>query len=179
MPPELQGQTSTEWIALMAVILVIALLVVTLTNSMIKSTASISATRSKSYWGSQAAPLLITDWNIHPHPAPKNANLTLYIYNPTPNRIILKTIDLEPGYFNQAFYLTTLTSAGTASNLNPSSGITLAPGDKIGLIVQQLAADADSVEVSNSYELNLTMRYDMGMGAAQEVGLVPLAGKRS
>ena len=50
MLPMRKGQSATEWIVILAVILVLALLVAVLMNSSARNAGDFNASRSKSYW---------------------------------------------------------------------------------------------------------------------------------
>ncbi|MFH1520697.1 MAG: class III signal peptide-containing protein [Candidatus Micrarchaeota archaeon] len=80
-----KGQVSTEYLVILAVVLVIALVVVYLVSSQSSGAATILETGSKSYWES-SSPLAVTEYTA------TGTSLTLTVKNMDPQKLTVTSI---------------------------------------------------------------------------------------
>lgn len=81
----MKGQVSTEYLVILAVVLVVALVVVALVGGTTPLSGTVTETQSKNYWAGQS-PLSVTDWKY------SGTTLTMTMQNRDASTVTLTTI---------------------------------------------------------------------------------------
>ena len=131
---------------------------------------------SRSYWGSSAADLRITNWamrtTLSEDGQSVESNLTLEIINPTSFPITIKGIFLAKGSFAHAW-----NTDGTALGDNDDLLIVLNPGSKKTLVMQHYATGAGIYVPAKIYEIPASFIYDGQVPSIHQNGSIPIVGK--
>jgi len=149
-----KGQVSTEYLVILAIVLVVALVVVYLVGGFAGMGAGTMETQSMQAWGT-AAPLAITSWKQ------TGTTLDLEIQNNDVDALILTGISMD----------------GAAVTTTPANA-TFASGEK-KVIVATTAAACGAAGASFSHQ-NVILSYDKGaITGKTETGVRPIVGKCS
>ena len=165
------AQSSAEFMLLLGVLLIIALVVISLLTATTPSISDARVRASQSYWASDAHPLQVRGFSLdfYTHPAETDGNLTLVIKNPTNQDITIRQITITPGNFSSVYY-TDGSSAGLANSLS----ILLTPSEETTLIVQHHQTGSGAYLPPSVAELYLSFNYDAALGPAYQNGSLPL-----
>lgn len=142
-----KGQTTTEYLTILAVVIIIALIVVGLMGWFPALGAGITEKQSKAYWKS-TEPLAITDWDVD------DTNISLVIMNMTTDKIEIEDI----------------TVAGT--DLNPSDK-NIEGGDS--KIFSDTDVSCTTGELY-SYDVIITYSVEKGLQNEKQTGKKPIVG---
>jgi hypothetical protein len=148
----MKGQVSTEYLVILAVVLVVALVVVALVGGTTPISGSVTEAQSKNYWGG-VSPLAITDWKY------SGTSLTLTLNNRDASQVTL----------------TGITAAGASIY---STNTTFSAGETKTITATTSASCGSS---GSSFTLsNISMTYNKGdVTANLEKGDKPIVGKCS
>ena len=142
-----KGQGTTEYLIILAVIIVVALVVVGVMGWFPGVAGSITEQQSRAYW-SAAAPLAITQWNID------GTNTDLVVRNQTTDKIEVESITLD----------------GTAVNVTDANIIAGSQGTFTGTGVTCSSGEP------YSYNVVIVYSVDDGLQSATQTGAKPLVG---
>ncbi len=112
-----RGQGTTEYLIILAIVIVIALVVVGVLGGFGSQGSVINASQSKSYWGS-VQPLAVTDWLI----TQSGTGSTVVFKNLSPNTITLTDLNWN----NSAINITDVNIAGGSTASVTSTSMTCA-----------------------------------------------------
>ncbi|GEM_PF-3567655 len=166
------GQASSEYLPLLAVVLLIALAGIYLLGNFSSGMSDVNIAISKGYWKS-ASPLRIDDWAVKGTESDPAGNgtvqLAMVMSNPTENAVVLRKILVSGMNFTQA-YSKGVNFAGKPDDLAP---IIFAPGETNTVVIIQLSGPA----VRKSYEIGISFLLEDQNLQRSEEGLVPLRGR--
>ena len=124
----MKGQVSTEYLVILAVVLVVALVVVALVSGVTPVSGGVSETQSKNYW-SATAPFVISGWKY------QGVNLQLTMQNMDGQKVTLSDFKIDgTSYFS--------TSTNTSFTVGETKSITATGLTSCG-------SSGDSFELSN------------------------------
>ena len=150
----MRGQGATEYLVLLAVVLIIALVSIALLGFFPGLATDAKITQSNSYWRGEVRPFQILEHSVGA------ANGTMYA--------VLQNVDAS-GTF-------TVTSFGVGNGTN-TTATTFAPGEIKTLFVSSVTAGGSTGAI---YDLNVTIRYTSPNGIANiEAGTKNIVGKYS
>ena len=151
-----KGQGATEYLVLLAVVLIIALVSIALLGFFPGLSSDARITQSQSYWRGEASPIAIVDYNVI-----SGGYATM----------VLQNMDASGTY--SLGNLSLASSVGSGSkNINESIG----PGEKKTINVTTAATGG----VGTIYELGINISYNSSYGVSKiEYGSKPLVGKFS
>ncbi len=146
-----KGQGTTEYLIILAVIIVVALVVVGVMGWFPGLGTGITESQSKAYWKS-ASPIAITDWKI----TGTAADATFSLQNLTTDKISVTEITID----------------GAAIGL---ADVNIAAGDTNGSVTGSTGIACSS---GSSYQYNISISYDVvgGISGKTETGQKPLVG---
>lgn len=146
----IKAQAAAEYLVLLAMILIVALIGVILLGGFTESSSSAMEAEAKTYWMS-ARPLSITEWTQF------NSTIFLKIRNTEPKRIVLKSI-----------------SVGNQTT-NLGVGWTLAPGAEKTIAISSMPTCSASYDY---FSYNVTFVYDTSdIAGISQRGSHPIAGR--
>lgn len=166
------GQASSEYVILIAAVLLITLFVIYILQSSTSGVNEVKISESRAYWRS-ASPLRMDDWAVKSSTPDVNgvaaAQLAMVIANPTQDMVVLKKI-LVTGFNFTETYSRGANYAGAPNNLAP---ITFSPGETNTIVIIQTSGPA----VPAGYEIWLDFDVlDQNVQKTQD-GVVPLRGR--
>jgi len=143
-----KGQGTTEYLIILAVIIVIALVVAGVMGWFPGMSSSINETQSKAYW-SATSPIALADWKL------SSTGATFTLKNMSTDKITVTEINVNNTDLNLADV--TLTAGATQTTAN-ASGFTCTAGQK--------------------YSYNVTITYDVegGLTGKKLIGEKPIVG---
>ena len=150
------GQGATEYLLILAAVLIVAVVAITILAGAPASTYDIRSSTSATYWRSQASPFLITDQNLS-----ADGILTLALMNSGPS----------------ALQITSMNVSGTGMNTSSSTVPLSVGGGKQALVTVYLNGSCSPGQV---YELavNMTLvNLDSELPARTQSGAEPLVGR--
>ena len=191
---ELKGQLSAEFLIILGVVLLVALVAVSLSIFFTQSSQDISQTESEAYWSTQAQPIRIVDMEGYYYAAtPSSGEISLLLENLDSKPITIKSFVLEPYgseatfnvYANHSTAGSTigLTSYGTAGTGSLSGlSITLAPSERKAVYMRtEVACSSTTTTVRTStskYYNDLTIYYNTPYFSGLSFkGLRPISGR--
>ena len=145
----MKGQVSTEYLVILAVVLVIALVVVYLVSQSTGLGGGVLETQSQAYWREEPSPLEVRGFSA------SGTSLTLDMLNVAPETVTLNSI----------------TGTGLTAYTTPSA---FAAGQSKAIIVT-LSATCGTTGTRYSYD-NVTIAYQQGAVNKTFVGQKPLVG---
>jgi hypothetical protein len=156
----MKGQGATEYLVLLAVVLIIALVSIALLGFFPGLAGDARKTQSDSYWRGEARPFAILEHSLSAR------DMTLVLQNVEPEQRTTKSIGAGPG-------------AATVDGNTTS--ITFAGGEKKTIYsVDVIAAAATACVAGTTYDYNVTIFYDSpDLLGQKEVGVKNLIGKCS
>ncbi len=165
------AQSSVEFMLLLGVLLVIALVIISLLTVYTPAISDPRIRASQSYWASNAHPLQVRDFSLdfYVYAAQTAGNLTLVIRNPTRQDITIRQINITPGNFSSVFYANG-SSAGTDNSLS----VLFTPGEEATLIVQHRESGTSAYRPPNIGEFSLVFNYSAALGPGIQNGSMPL-----
>ncbi len=129
----LRGQGTTEYLIILAVVIVIALVVVGVMGFLPGLGTSVTASQSKAYWGA-ASPLAITDWEFDDDAA----GCDLVLRNQTSGKITVTGVETEGA---------ALTISNTALTAGQESALAITGG-------------CQTCSTGDPYDYNILITYD-------------------
>jgi len=189
-----KGQISSEFLVILGVVLVVAMVAVGLTLLFSQSSRDISENEARAYWASQVQPLRLLEYEgFYYAGAPTLGELALVIENVDSKPITLRSLVLSPYGDETSFivYSTHSASGALGTELLPShdSGpdnldglnVELAPSEKLTVYLRtetSCATQRIARANTNNFESNLTIYYDTPYftGLSFE-GLKPISGR--
>ena len=118
-----KGQVSTEYLVILAVVLVVALIVVALVSGVTPVSGGVSDTQSKNYW-SATAPFKITEWKY------SGTALQLTLGSIDGKKITLTDISIEG---SSVFSTNTSYVIGESKSISATMGSACVPGESFEL----------------------------------------------
>ncbi|MFH1587058.1 MAG: hypothetical protein ABID38_04335 [Candidatus Diapherotrites archaeon] len=128
-----RGQGTTEYLIILAVVIVIALVVVGVMGFLPGLGTSVTASQSKAYWGA-ASPLAITDWEFDN----SASGCDLVMRNQTSGKITVTAVEIEGA---------ALTVSSTALTAGQESALAITGG-------------CQTCTAGNPYDFNVAITYD-------------------
>ncbi|MFA5108628.1 MAG: hypothetical protein WC492_03805 [Candidatus Micrarchaeia archaeon] len=191
---ELKGQLSAEFLIILGVVLLVALVAVSLSIFFTQSSQDISQTESSAYWSTQAQPVRIVDMEGYYYAStPSSGEISLLLENIDSKPITIKSFVLEPYGSETTFNVysnhssagstTGLTLYGTAgASALTGLSITLAPSERKSVYLRTAVACSDTtttVRTSTSkYYNDFTIYYDTPYFSGLSFkGLRPISGR--
>jgi hypothetical protein len=145
-----RGQGATEYLVLLAVVLIIALVSIMLLGYFPGMATDAKITQANAYWRGEARPFAITEYNI---------NASGY------GSFAVQNMEAEGPFIITSF---------TVSNASNSSNISFSAGEKKTVIISGLASGTGG----SIYDLNVTISYTTpGGSAARQYGTKNIVGK--
>lgn len=165
------AQSSVEFMLMLGVLLVIALVIVSLLSIYTPATSDPRIIASQSYWASNAHPLQVRDFSLdfYVYAAQTAGNLTLVIKNPASQDVTLRQILITPGNFSSVFYANG-SSAGTVNSLS----VLFTPSEEATLIVQHRELGSGAYRPPSIGEFSLSFNYSTAIGPGIQNGSLPL-----
>ena len=148
----MKGQGATEYLVLLAVVLIIALVSISLLGFFPGLASDAKITQSTTYWRGEARPLSIIDSSF----GAANGNGSVVITNNDASGTIVIT--------SASFQGVSTNATGTATNLG--SGLSLPSGDQATLNI----ANGPVGAVGGTYEFVVTFNYTTSTGLPQTEG---------
>ena len=188
-----KAQISSEFLVILGVVLVVALVAVGLTLLFSQTSQDITENEARAYWSSQAQPLRIVEYEgFYYSSVPATGELGLLVENVDSKPITIRSFVLEPYDSETSFsvYANHSTSGGTGGlTLLGTSGsaaltgldIELAPSEKVSFYLrsQTLCSTSGEGRANNySFENDLTIYYDTPYFSGLSFkGVKPVRGK--
>lgn len=171
MHRHVRAQTSAEFMLMMGVLLILALVLVALLTASGPAISDPRVRASQSYWAGTASPLQVRDFSLDSYRSPTQAaaNLTLVIKNPTSRDITIRNITLSPGTFRNVYY-----ADGSSAGMVDSLSVLLIPGEETTLIVQHYQAGGGAYLPPKVGEFSLGFKYDSALGPGFQNGSMPI-----
>ena len=155
----MRGQGATEYLVLLAVVLIIALVAISLLGFFPAMAADAKITQSSTYWRGEATPLAILDSSF----STDGSGRLIVTNNDAMGTILIKNITLNSANDN---YVGSIDGGGT---------VTVASGQQSPIPIAGTPSSADNGTV---YQFNVVIVYLSPSGLTQtEYGATPLTGK--
>jgi len=135
-----KGQGTIEYLVIIAIVIVIALVVVGLLLQILQNSGGAGDQAAKATWKS-ASPWGISDWSYG-----SDLNLTLVLVNNSSDTLELNTITLTGGTYDSASATTVTASGGTTT---AKVSMTCATGTKVVIKKADIVIDYNSAVIDN------------------------------
>jgi len=154
----IKGQGATEYLVLLAVVLIIALVSIALLSFFPGLASDAKITQSASYWQGEARPFAIIE-----HSLTTSGTLTLVLQNKEASGTLSLTN-------------ITLSGAGISGGSMSPSSATFAPGESRTITISNITLS--SASAGTIYEINLNISYTTPNSiSAKQYGAKPIMGK--
>jgi hypothetical protein len=155
----MKGQGATEYLVLLAVVLIIALVAISLLGFFPSMAADAKITQSSTYWRGEASPVAILDSSFHTDGVGK----LVVTNNDAMGTIVIQSITLNS------------TNDNYGGSIDGGGTVTIAPGQQGEISIDGTSSSADNGSV---YQFNVVIVYRSPSGLLQtEYGATPLTGK--
>lgn len=194
METDNSGQGSVEYLIIIGVVLVIALIVVGLSTFFASSSQDINQTEVDTYWSTQVRPLRLMAMQGHYYGASYGGEIALLVQNIDSKPVTLRNIIMGPDVNTISVYSNHSTSgapagtplgyAGQNYKASPNLSIVISPSERVAIYLRVNDTSgsgfcADSFN-SRSFRKNLTLQYDTPYFSQNYfAGVKPIQGKCS
>ncbi|PIT84448.1 hypothetical protein COU37_03590 [Candidatus Micrarchaeota archaeon CG10_big_fil_rev_8_21_14_0_10_45_29] len=169
-----KGQISAEYLMILGVVMLVALVAIGLTIFFTQGAWDISQSEISSYWATQAHPIRVTEMEGYYYGTSLNGEIALVLENVDTKVITIKNFIIEPYGVTETFGVYDAhhsTGAGVTGNSLGTAGVSqtlsttivLAPGEKEEVYLRPTMACSDSGEGradTEKFYNELTIVYD-------------------